>query len=58
MRIGEQCPYITPCGYCSRLGKECDRNRRKLKPTTPKRDDAFLKEGENNQQKLLLQLLE
>lgn len=52
MRIGEQCPYITPCGYCSRLGKECDRNGRKPKSTTQKRNDTFLKEGEKDQQRL------
>ena len=47
MRIGEECPYITPCGYCGRLGKECDRNRKKPKTITPKRNNAILKEGEN-----------
>ena len=52
MRIGEQCPYITPCGFCSRLGKECDRNRKKPKTIAPKRNDTFLKEGENNQKRL------
>lgn len=24
MRLGEECPYITPCGFCSRQGKPCD----------------------------------
>lgn len=31
MRFLEQCPYITPCGYCSRLGKECEESRKKPK---------------------------
>lgn len=25
MRIGEECPYITPCGFCSRQGKPCEK---------------------------------
>ena len=29
MRLGEQCPYITPCGFCSRQGKPCDGSRKK-----------------------------
>ena len=31
MRLGEECPYITPCGWCSRLNKPCEEmeNRRK-----------------------------
>lgn len=52
MRIGEQCPYITPCGFCSRLEKKCDRNRKKQQTIAPKRNDTFLKGGENNQQRL------
>jgi hypothetical protein len=24
MRLGEECPYITPCGWCSRLCKPCE----------------------------------
>ena len=27
MRMGEECPYITPCGFCSRQGKPCDYKR-------------------------------
>ncbi len=23
MRIGEECPYITPCGLCSRTATPC-----------------------------------
>lgn len=33
MRMFEECPYITPCGFCSRQGKPCDYNRKK--PTIP-----------------------
>lgn len=29
MRLGEQCPYITPCGFCSRQGKPCDGSMKK-----------------------------
>lgn len=29
MRLGEQCPYITPCGWCSRQEKPCDGGRKK-----------------------------
>jgi len=25
MRLGEECPYITPCGFCSRQGKPCEK---------------------------------
>lgn len=25
MRIGEECPYITPCGFCSRQLKPCEK---------------------------------
>ena len=28
MRISEECPYITPCGFCSRQGKQCDSSRK------------------------------
>ena len=28
MRIGEECPYITPCGFCSRQGKPCEKKPR------------------------------
>jgi len=24
MRLGEECPYITPCGWCSRKEAPCD----------------------------------
>jgi len=24
MRFGEECPYITPCGWCSRKEAPCD----------------------------------
>lgn len=30
MRLGEECPYITPCGWCSRQGKPCE--KRPAKP--------------------------
>lgn len=36
MRMFEECPYITPCGFCSRQGKECDHNRKK--PRAPRVD--------------------
>lgn len=29
MRLGEECPYITPCGWCSRQGKPCEAKHRK-----------------------------
>lgn len=29
MRLGEQCPYITPCGFCSRQEKPCDEGMKK-----------------------------
>ena len=29
MRIGEECPYITPCGFCSRQEKPCEKKPRK-----------------------------
>lgn len=29
MRLGEECPYITPCGWCSRQGKPCDKSMKK-----------------------------
>lgn len=33
MRFGEECPYITPCGWCSRKGTVCNaKNRRKKEP--------------------------
>ena len=36
MRIGEECPYITPCGWCSRQEKPCEkRNRRKRNEPIP-----------------------
>lgn len=25
MRFYEECPYITPCGYCSRQNKPCEK---------------------------------
>lgn len=28
MRLGEECPYITPCGFCSRQGKPCEKQPR------------------------------
>lgn len=28
MRIGEECPYITPCGFCSRQDKPCEKKPR------------------------------
>lgn len=28
MRLGEECPYITPCGFCSRQGKPCEKKPR------------------------------
>ena len=29
MRFGEECPYITPRGWCSRKNTPCDNNPRK-----------------------------
>lgn len=48
MRFLEQCPYITPCGYCSRLGKECKESRKKPKPNEMQKNGKFLKAGEEN----------
>lgn len=28
MRLGEECPYITPCGFCSRQEKPCEKKPR------------------------------
>ena len=28
MRLGEECPYITPCGWCSRQEKPCEKKQR------------------------------
>lgn len=36
MRIFEECPYITPCGFCSRQYKQCTNNKRK--PFSPRVD--------------------
>lgn len=30
MRFGEECPYITPCGWCSRKNQKCDMRKRRL----------------------------
>lgn len=48
MRFLEQCPYITPCGYCSRLGKECEGSRKKPKPNEMQKNGTSLKVGENS----------
>lgn len=32
MRFGEECPYITPCGWCSRKGTQCDSGKFRKKP--------------------------
>lgn len=31
MRLGEECPYITPCGWCSRKEAPCDNKPRRKK---------------------------
>ena len=31
MRLGEECPYVTPCGWCSRQNKPCEERERKLR---------------------------
>ena len=32
MRLFEECPYVTPCGWCSRQNKPCeDREKRQKK---------------------------
>nr|WP_297864226.1 hypothetical protein [uncultured Acetatifactor sp.] len=38
MRLGEECPYITPCGWCSRKEAPCDsgKYRKKQIPGIPK----------------------
>lgn len=27
MRLGEECPFITPCGFCSRQLKPCEKKK-------------------------------
>lgn len=39
MRLGEECPYITPCGFCSRQGKPCDKSMKKEVNVTVKPPD-------------------
>lgn len=29
MRLFEECPYITPCGWCSRKSKPCEIEEKK-----------------------------
>ena len=29
MRLFEECPYITPCGWCSRQNKPCEIEEKK-----------------------------
>ncbi|MCR2047826.1 hypothetical protein NSB25_11080 [Acetatifactor muris] len=37
MRLGEECPYITPCGWCSRKDVPCDSGKyKKPMPGIPK----------------------
>lgn len=31
MRLGEECPYITPCGWCSRKETPCDSGKSRKK---------------------------
>lgn len=31
MRFGEECPYITPCGWCSRKEAPCDAGKGRKK---------------------------
>lgn len=31
MRMFEECPYITPCGWCSRQNKQCEKKKEKDK---------------------------
>ena len=31
MRLGEECPYITPCGWCSRKEAPCDSGKYRKK---------------------------
>ena len=55
MRIGEECPYITPCGFCSRQGKPCEK-RPRYRVDLPAVDmtpavEAFKKMGEALKQK-------
>lgn len=42
MRLAEECPYVTPCGWCSRQNKPCDRPNRSMlysKPTEQKKNE-------------------
>lgn len=35
MRLGEECPYITPCGWCSRQEKPCEKKPRQMRIDFP-----------------------
>ena len=36
MRLGEECPYITPCGWCSRKEKPCEKENKNKKSVSVK----------------------
>lgn len=39
MRFGEECLYITPCGWCSRLDKPCEKKEELKKKLDKKEQD-------------------
>ena len=47
MRLGEECPYITPCGGCSRKDAPCDAGKGRKRTTSgPPRIPAPPRPGE------------
>lgn len=51
MRFMEECPYITPCGYCSRTQKMCDKKKQAMPMAamaerTGKAREEYLKENQ------------
>lgn len=51
MRLMEECPYVTPCGYCSRQQKPCDKKKQAmpmaaLSERTGKAKEEYSKENQ------------
>lgn len=40
MRLGEECPYITPCGWCSRQNKPCEALERKKRIVAKRKEES------------------
>ena len=43
MRLMEECPYITPCGWCSRQDKPCEIKEKKHKNKQEIYNDNLMK---------------